>query len=54
MSYRNKQKKEAEEESLNYPVVKNPPGNVGDMASIPVQDGCSTCHGANEPVDHNN
>ena len=35
-------------------MVKNPPGNVGDMASIPVQEGCSTCHGANESVHHDN
>lgn len=49
----NKQKQEAEEEFLSSPVVKNPPGNVGDMGSIPVQED-PTCHGANKSVHHNN
>ena len=48
----NKQKQGAEEEFSSYPVVKNPPGNVGDMGSIPIQED-PTCHGANKSVHHN-
>ena len=46
-------KNRTDREFLNGPVIKNLPGNAGDMGSIPGQKEDSTYHGATKPAHHN-